>query len=119
MGTPIHDDVALPALALADVVEHRDAARRLHDAAEADAIADRAKIAELWHSSPTHQTPHRQGGVLRVVIAIDGRGVVARGRIRIPRRGFWVVLAASTRRLVVLAGLGRLQQDKPEFAFDR
>src|SRR5580704_8256988 len=34
MRAAVHDDVALPALALADIVEDRDAARRLHDAAE-------------------------------------------------------------------------------------
>src|SRR5216683_1334660 len=37
MGTPVHDDVALPALPLAHVIEHRDAAGRLHDPAEAPA----------------------------------------------------------------------------------
>src|SRR5262249_34149621 len=35
MGTSVHDDVALPALALANVVEDRNAARGLHDPAEA------------------------------------------------------------------------------------
>jgi hypothetical protein len=33
--TSVHDDVALPALTLAHVVKNRDAAGRLHDAAEA------------------------------------------------------------------------------------
>src|SRR5262245_24726719 len=46
-----------------------------------------------------------------------GRDVVARMRILVSGRGFWIVLTASTGRLVVLAGLGRLQQRKPEFAF--
>src|SRR5262249_38985842 len=32
VGAPVHDDVALPPLALIDVVEHRDAAGGLHDA---------------------------------------------------------------------------------------
>jgi hypothetical protein len=36
---PVHDDIALPPLALTDVVEHRDAARALHDTAE---VADTA-----------------------------------------------------------------------------
>src|SRR5262245_22756939 len=35
MGAPVHDDIALPALPLADVVEDRDAARGLHDPTEA------------------------------------------------------------------------------------
>src|SRR5260370_20274268 len=38
--TPIHDDVALPSLALTYVVEYRDAARRLYDPAKAACWAD-------------------------------------------------------------------------------
>src|SRR5262249_37197894 len=37
VGAAVHDDVALPPLALIHVVEYRDAARRLHDAAKAAA----------------------------------------------------------------------------------
>src|SRR5438876_4462201 len=35
VGAPVHDDVPLPPLSLTHVVEDRDAARRLHDPAEA------------------------------------------------------------------------------------
>src|SRR5207249_5805606 len=37
MRAPVHDDGPLPPLALAHVVEHRDATRCLHDPPEADA----------------------------------------------------------------------------------
>ncbi len=37
VGTPVHDDVPLPALTLTHVIEHRDAAWRLHDPPEAPA----------------------------------------------------------------------------------
>src|SRR5258708_11413393 len=89
MGAPVHDDIALPALALTHVVEHRDAAGGLHDAPEADAICDRSTRADLRH--PTHQAAHSQRSVLRTMIAIDGRGVVARGRLRESRRGSRIV----------------------------
>src|SRR5215831_3815135 len=39
VGAAVHDDVALPPLPLAHVVEHRDAARRLHDPAETAGVA--------------------------------------------------------------------------------
>src|SRR5262249_28092601 len=58
MGASVHDDVALPPLALAHVVEHRDAAGCLHDAPEADAISDPPKGANL--GPPSHQATHRQ-----------------------------------------------------------
>src|SRR5216684_1545172 len=45
--TSVHDDVALPALTLAHVVENRDAARCLHDPAEAAA----EQAAELGQSA--------------------------------------------------------------------
>src|SRR6266545_2913453 len=35
MRPPVHDDVALPALTLSDVIKDRDTTRRLHDPAEA------------------------------------------------------------------------------------
>src|SRR5262249_46792427 len=59
MGAPVHDDVALPALPLTHVVEHRDAAGRLHDAAEAPAECG----AEL--GQPARQAALRQTAVLR------------------------------------------------------
>src|SRR5262249_49512275 len=52
--TSVHDDVALPALALVHVVEDRDAARRLHDAAKAAA----EQAAEL--GQPAAQAAVRQ-----------------------------------------------------------
>ena len=42
-------------LSLAYVVEHRDAARRLHDSPEADAIADCIKGAKLGRSGEARQ----------------------------------------------------------------
>jgi hypothetical protein len=46
MGASVHDDVALPALALPYVIEDRDAARRLHDPTEAaDPAAKRRPLA--------------------------------------------------------------------------
>src|SRR5258707_8230800 len=115
MGAPVHEDIALPALALTHVVEHRDAAGCLHDAPEADAICDRSKRADLRH--PTHQAAHRQRGVLRTVIAIDGRGVVARRRLRETPRGSRIVLSPATWRLFIFAGFGGLQQGNAKFAF--
>src|SRR6266567_342000 len=58
MRTAVHDDIALPSLALTYVVEHRDAAGRLHDSSKADAIGDRSKGADL--RQPAHQAAHRQ-----------------------------------------------------------
>src|SRR5882672_11026169 len=101
MRASVHDDVALPALALTDVVEHRDAARRLHDAAEAVA------------SNPGQlrcQAAVRQRAVLRTVEAIHARRIVARRELRAPRRWCRIVLPAPTGDRLVLAGLGRLQQ---------
>src|SRR5262249_43630920 len=66
----VHHDVALPALALADVVEHRDATRRLHDAAEAAAIGG----AELGQAAG--EAAVGQAAVLRAVVAVHARGVV-------------------------------------------
>src|SRR5262249_48289449 len=55
MRPSVHHDVALPALALADVVKHRDAAWRLHDAPEAAAIGG----AKLGQPQPQAAHPHR------------------------------------------------------------
>src|SRR5258708_8028390 len=57
MRACVHDDVALPALPLTYVVEHRDAAWRLHDASEAPAIGG----AEL--GQPPGQPPAGQRAV--------------------------------------------------------
>src|SRR5262249_21852738 len=60
---PTHDDVALPPLALADVVEDRDATRGLHDAAEAANTA-----AEL--RQPGGQATVGRRAILRTIMAI-------------------------------------------------
>src|SRR6266446_1293774 len=99
--TPVHDDVALPPLPLTHVVEERDAAGCLHDSPEAD-------VAKL--GQPAGQAALRQRSVLRTVLAIHARGVVPGRKFRESRRGRRIVLASVTRRLLVLARLGRLQQ---------
>src|SRR5215470_3273658 len=60
---PIHDDVALPPLALTDIVEDRDATRGLHDAAEAANTP-----AEL--RQPGGQAAVRWRAILRTIMAI-------------------------------------------------
>src|SRR5215470_18911521 len=102
MGTSVHDDVALPPLALSHIVEDRDAARRLHDPAEA---ADPA--CEL--RQPAGQAAVRRRAVLRTIVAIHACEVVPRSKIRKSRRRHRIVLAAGTVRLLVFARLGRLQ----------
>src|SRR6266478_8462691 len=100
VGAPVHDDVALPPLALIHVVEDRDAAGRLHDAAEAAA----EEAAEL--GQPAMQAAVCQPIVLWTIAAIETHkvaGVVARGRLGESRRGRRIVLASGTRRLLVLA----------------
>src|SRR5205823_11258760 len=87
--TSVHDDVALPALALVHVVEDRDAPRRLHNAAKAAA----EQAAEL--GQPAAQAAVLQAIVLRPIAAVEARGiagVVARRSFRKPRRGRRVVL---------------------------
>src|SRR6202049_3987900 len=76
----VHHDVALPALALADVVEDRDAARRLHDAAEAAGGA-----AKLRQAAGEAALAERT--VFRAIAAVHARGVVARRRLEGARRG--------------------------------
>ena len=109
MRASVHDDVALPALALAHVVEDRDAARRLHDPAEAA-----GRRLPNSGSPPVRQRSANEpssGPSLRFMRA----GVVARRRFRKSRRGRRIVFAAAARRLLVLAGLGRLQQGETKF----
>src|SRR6266702_7425736 len=106
--TPVHDDVALPPLPLTHVVEDRDAAWCLHDSPEAD-------VAKL--GQPPGQAALRQRGVLRTIVAIHARGVVARREFRESRRLRRIVLASVTRRLLVFARQGRLQQGNTQFPF--
>src|SRR6266404_3121452 len=108
MGAPVHDDIALPALPLTDVVEYRDAAWRLHDAAEAAAECG----PEL--GQPARQAALRQPAVLRTVIAVHALGVVARWKVGASRRGRRIILAAATARRLAFACLGRLQQGETE-----
>ena len=101
MRAAVHDDVALAALALAHVVEHRHSARRLHDAAEAVA-------ADLRHARG--QAAIRQRAVLRAVMAIHPRGIVTWRRVGKPRRGRRIIFTAGAGDIFDLAGFGRLQQ---------
>src|SRR6516165_12015201 len=61
----IHDDVALPALALISVIEHRDAAWRLDDPEEVVAV----RGSKFGQSA--RQAALRQCAVLRTIVAID------------------------------------------------
>src|SRR5262249_4706909 len=105
--TAIHDNIALPALALVHVVEDRDATRRLHHAAKA-APEEAAELGQ-----PAAQAAVLQAVVLGSIAAVQPRdiaGMVARRWFRKSRRGHGIVLAASANRLLVLARVGRLQQ---------
>src|SRR4051794_4533300 len=114
MRSIIHHDVALPALALTDIVVHRDAARRLHNAPEAAAIGG-AKLRQ-----PESEAAIRQGAIFRTVMAVDAAGVIARRRLIAQRGRRRIVFASRTSdRVLGLAGLGRLQQSKPIFTLGR
>src|ERR1700730_7541027 len=76
IGAPVHDDIPLPTLPLTHVIEHRDAAGRLDDPAEAPAECG-SKLGQ-----PARQAALRQTAVLRTVIAIHAPGVVARRKLR-------------------------------------
>src|SRR5258708_22064745 len=106
--TSVHDDVALPPLPLTYVVEDRDGARRLHDPAKAAGWA--AKFRQ-----PAGEAAVRQLAVLRTVMAIHARRVVARSKFRHSRRRGRIVFAATAGHRLAPARLGRLQQRKTEF----
>src|SRR5277367_5011223 len=110
VGASLHDDVALPPLALTHVVEDRDAARRLHDPAEAPGWT--SKLGE-----PARQASLRQRTVLWTIVAIHARGVVTRRKFGKSRRARRIVFASATGGLLVLAGLGRLQQGETKLPF--
>src|SRR5215831_13754350 len=78
--TAVHDDVALPPLPLTDVVEDRDAAGRLHDPAEAAGRGPKLR-------QPAGQAAVRQRAILRTVMPVHARRVVAGRGLREPRRG--------------------------------
>src|SRR5262249_40541055 len=56
----------------------------------------------------------RQRAVLRTVVAIHARRIVARRSLGAPRRRRWIVGTASTARQLVLAGVGRSHQRETE-----
>src|SRR5581483_1650015 len=99
----VHDDVALPALALADVVEHGDPARGLDDATETAGSA-----AEFGQSAG--QAAVGQCAIFRAVAAIHARGVVARRKLVESRGRNRIVFSASAADGFVFAGRGRLQK---------
>src|SRR5580658_1150409 len=103
MRASVHNDVALPPLALAHIIEDRDAAWRLHDPPEA---ADTA--AKLGQSAG--QTTLRQRTVLGTIIAIHTSGVIARRSFLTSRRGGRIVLPAATDRRPGFTRVRRLQQ---------
>src|SRR5262245_38275942 len=90
----VHDDVALPPLALTHVVSDRNAAWRLHDAAEAAAAVAGAKLRQ-----PEGQAAVGQRAVFWTIMTVYARGVVARRKLvpSLNGRGR-IVLAAGTRR---------------------
>src|SRR5206468_4321943 len=89
VGPPVHDDVALPPLPLAHVVEDRDAARGLHDPAETAGLA--AKLRQTGGQATLCRCT-----VLRTVVAIHTSGVVARRKVRVARRWCRIVCPAGT-----------------------
>src|SRR5712671_1289436 len=110
MRAPVHRDVALPPLPLTHVVEDRDAARGLHDTTKT------ASGAAKFRPSGG-QAALRQRTVLRTVVAIHPRGIVARRSLGAPRRWRWIVCPAGTARQFVLAGIGRSHQSETILPF--
>src|SRR5262249_47601049 len=111
MRAAVHHDGALPALALADVVVHRDAARRLHDPAEAAAAIAGAELRQ-----PDGQAAVRQRAILGAVMTVDARRIVAGWKLVTPRRGCRIVLAAGASGLIELTGLRRPHELKAQLA---
>src|SRR5262249_27071935 len=109
MGTSVHDNVALPALALAYVVKDRDAARCLNDTAEASAKSG-AEIRQTAGPAPISES-----SALRAMVAIDASDVVARRKLGASRRWARIVYPAVTGWQFVPARLGRAQQGKKKF----
>ena len=106
----VHHDAALPALALTHVIGDGDAARRLHDPAEAAAAVAGAELGQ-----PDGQAAVRQRAVLRIVVAVHARGVVAGRTLVAPRhRRGRIVLAARAAGQLGLAGLRRPHQRHAE-----
>src|SRR5262249_43809324 len=95
MGAPVHDNISLPALPLTHVIEHRDAARRLHDPAKAPAECG-SKLGQ-----PARQAALRQTAVVRTIIAVHAHGGVARRKVYASRGRRWVILTTATARRLV------------------
>src|SRR5690348_14993714 len=99
MWASVHNDVALPALALTDVIKHGDAAGRLHNAAEAAAVG----CSEFGQAAS--EATVRQGAIFRIIVAIHARGIVARRRIRAVHGGRGIIFSAGTGNRLGLASL--------------
>src|SRR6185369_1121469 len=97
MRASIHDDVALPALALTDIVENGNAAGRLHDAAEAAAVS-RAEFRQAACEAAV-----RKRTIFGIVVAVHARGVVARRRLGAERRRLGIAFAPGASDGFVLA----------------
>src|SRR5712691_5738395 len=109
MLTSIHDDVALPPFPLEGVIEHRDAARRLHNPGE---TANRS--AKIWQDGG--HTPIAQAPVLCTQVAIQSSHVVARRELLPSRRRLWVVLPTGARwGVLLLARFGGAQEGELKF----
>src|SRR5215471_16059758 len=92
MGAPIHDDIALPALTLTDIIEDRDSTWCLYDSAEA------IHVRATKFGQSADQAAYAQMSVLRTIEAIDiPAGCVVAGRkFRASRRRYRVVSPAVT-----------------------
>ena len=108
MRASVHDDVALPPLSLTHVVEHRDAARRLHDPPEAADWPPNSGSPAVRQRSGNAPSSGPSWRFMRC-------SVVAGRKFRESRRGRRIVFAAVARHRLVLAGLGRLQQGETKF----
>src|SRR5207237_1735232 len=111
MRAPVHDDIALETLALADVVVHADAARRLHNLA--DLVVRPVGTGESGPVAASRyvarQTPHDQAVVFRIVGTVHAVDGIDRCAIMKSWRRR-LVLSASADVFSVLAGLGRLEK---------
>src|SRR5436190_15717752 len=97
-----HGNDALPPLPLARVVEDRHDTGRLDDLKVE--TSDPAKIRQAGGHAALGQSP-----VLRVVGAVEGGHWIDRGRL-LPAWGGRSVLPTGALALVILAGVGRLQE---------
>src|SRR5262249_54360404 len=110
--TAVHDDIALPALALASCVGDGNAAGCLHDPPEAAPTVAGAKLGQT-----DRQATVSQRAVFRIIMAVHARGVVAR-RALIPSLSgrCRIVFTAGTSGQTKFAGLRRPPQCKAGFS---